>query len=109
MYRINNWINEGSDWIIELIKSQYINISTYRPLSERSYMDLPVEIKSPKKGLTTSKTKMKNVFYAVMLDIIILSKNIQKEFKKLTKNLLKNLIMMELSFHCKKKISTKLK
>ena len=28
LYRTDIWINEGSGWIIELIKSQYINIST---------------------------------------------------------------------------------
>ena len=28
---IDVWINYGSGWIIELIASQYINISTYRP------------------------------------------------------------------------------
>ena len=32
LYRIHNWINEGSGWIVELIESQYINISTYGPL-----------------------------------------------------------------------------
>ena len=42
---IDNWINEGSDWIIEFIESQYINISTYRPLSGSSYMDLPFKSK----------------------------------------------------------------
>ena len=26
LYKTDNWINEGSGWIIELIKSQYINI-----------------------------------------------------------------------------------
>ena len=46
---IDNWIDEGSSWIIEFIQSQYIYISTYRPLSERSYIDLPVELKTPKK------------------------------------------------------------
>ena len=43
LYRIDIWINEGSGWIVESIESQYINISTYRPLSGSSYMDLPVE------------------------------------------------------------------
>ena len=33
LYRIDNWINKGSGWIVELIESQHINISTYRPLS----------------------------------------------------------------------------
>ena len=29
LYTIDAWINEGSGWIVESIKSQYINISTY--------------------------------------------------------------------------------
>ena len=41
LYMIDNWINKGSGWIVESIKSQYINISTYRPLSGRSYISLP--------------------------------------------------------------------
>ena len=47
LYLIDVWINEGSGWNVESIESQYINISTYRPLSGSSYMDLPVELKSP--------------------------------------------------------------
>ena len=68
LYMIDVWINNGSGWIIELIESQYINISTYRPLSGSSYMNLK----------------------KFMLNILILQKNIQKELKKLTKKLLKN-------------------
>ena len=49
LYMTDNWVNEGPGWIIELIKSQYINISTYRPLSGSSYMDLPIELRSPRK------------------------------------------------------------
>ena len=49
LYRIDNWINEGSGWIFEFIESQYINASTYRPLSESSYIKLPVELKVQKK------------------------------------------------------------
>ena len=49
LYRIDNWINEGSGWIAEIIKSQYINISTYRSLSTRFYKKLPVELRNPKK------------------------------------------------------------
>ena len=49
LYRIDNWINEGSDWIVELIESQYINISTYRPLTGSFYVKLPAELKSSKK------------------------------------------------------------
>ena len=49
LYMIDVWINNGSGWIIELIESQYINTSTYRPLSGSSYMELPVELKVQKK------------------------------------------------------------
>ena len=77
---IDNWINEGSGWIIEFIESQYINISTYRPLSRSSYMSLPIELRSPRKALINVKNKDKKVFYGVMLDISILQKNIQKKF-----------------------------
>ena len=38
---------------------------------------------------------MKNVFYGIMLAILMLQKSIQKEFKKLTRKLLKNSIMIE--------------
>ena len=59
---IDNCINEGSGWIIALIESQYINISTYRPLSGSPYMDLPVELKSPRKGLIYIKNKDQKCF-----------------------------------------------
>ena len=49
LQRIDNCINEGSGWIVELIKSQYINVSTYRPLSGSSYVKLPAELRSSKK------------------------------------------------------------
>ena len=49
LHRIDNWINEGSGWIIESINSQYINISTYIPLIGSSYVKLPVELRIPKK------------------------------------------------------------
>ena len=39
--RIDNWINEGSGWVIESIEVAYINISFYSPLSGSTYMKLP--------------------------------------------------------------------
>ena len=32
LYRIDNWINDGSGWIIESIEAQYVNISVYSSL-----------------------------------------------------------------------------
>ena len=54
---IDVWINNGSGWNVESMESQYINISTYRPLSESCYMDLPVELRIPRKGLINIKSK----------------------------------------------------
>ena len=71
LYRIDNWINEGFGWIVELIKSQYINISTYRPLSGGSYVKLPVKLRSSKKGLINIKNNDQKCFYGVMLGILI--------------------------------------
>ena len=82
LYLIDIWINEGSDWNVESIESQYINIFTYRPLAEGSYISSPVELKNPRKGLIKIKKKLKNVFDGVMLGILILQKSIQKELKK---------------------------
>ena len=78
LYKIDVWINKGSEWLVESIESQYINISSYRPLSGSSYMDLPVKLKSPRKGLIDIKQKYQNVFFGAMLGLLILQKNIQK-------------------------------
>ena len=72
LYRIDNWINVGSSWINEFIKSQYINVSTYRPLSASSYIKLLAELRSSKKGLINIKNNhQKCFFYGVMLGILI--------------------------------------
>ena len=108
LYMINVWINNGSGWIIDLIKSQYINISTYRPSPGSSYMDLPVELRSPRKGLINIKNKDKKCFlWCHVRHINPLKEHPEKKTDK--KKLLKNLIMMKLSFLYKKKILKRLK
>ena len=77
---IDVWVNNGSGWNVESIESQYINISTYRPLSGSFCIDLPVELRSLRKGLINIRNKDEKCFYGVMLDILILQKNVQKEF-----------------------------
>ena len=51
LFRLDNWINEGSEWVIERINDQYLNISQYAPLVGSSFIELPKELKNPKKGL----------------------------------------------------------
>ena len=60
--RTDNWTNERSGWIFELIKSQYINVSTYRPLLQSSYIKLPADSRSPKTGLIYIKNNDQKCF-----------------------------------------------
>ena len=62
LYRIDAWINEGSGWIIESIESQYINILAYKPLVGSSYIDLLIELRSPRKRLINIKNNDQNCF-----------------------------------------------
>ena len=125
MYLINVWINKGSGWIVESIESQYINISTYRPLSGSYYMDVSVELRSPRKGLINIKNKDQNFLWCHVRhinpskehperitkeDINLLSiLLVQKKLHQKIKSLLVILIMLEFSFPCKKKVLVKLR
>ena len=51
IYRIDNWISEGSGWFIKEIQNQYLNVSAYSPFIGSTYMELPNELKISKKGL----------------------------------------------------------
>ena len=91
LHKIHNWINAGSGWIIDLIESQYINVSTYRPLTRGSYIKLPVELKSPKKGLINIKNNDQKCFlwgYVGHVNLVkIYPERITREDKKLVNNL----------------------
>ena len=69
LYRIDNWINEGSGWVIESIDAEYINISIYSPLSGSSYIKLPVKLRNSLKGLINIKNMTINAFFGVISDI----------------------------------------
>ena len=83
LYRIDAWIKKGSGWITESIKLQYINISAYKPLVGSSYIDLPIELRSPRKRLINIKNNDRKCFLLCHVRYIILHKSIQEEFKKL--------------------------
>ena len=63
LYRTDNWINEGSDWVVELIESQYTNVSNYRPLQGSSYVKLPTELKGSNKGVISIKNNNQKCFF----------------------------------------------
>ena len=54
---IDKWVSEGSGWVIGRIDSHYINVTLYKPLNGSSYIELPTELRNPKKGLINIKNK----------------------------------------------------
>ena len=54
---IDKWVPEGLGWVIDRIDSHYINVTTYKPLHGSSYIELPTELRNPKKGLINIKNK----------------------------------------------------
>ena len=59
---INKWVSEGSRWVIDRIDSHYINVTTYQPLNGSSYIELPMKLRNPKKGLISIKNKDNECF-----------------------------------------------
>ena len=61
-YRIDNSINEGSDWGVESEYREYVNISIFSPLSESAYIELPRRLRSSMKGLINIKSNANKCF-----------------------------------------------
>ena len=59
---IDKWVSEGSGWVIDRIDSHYMNVTTYTPLHGSSYIELPTELKNPKKGLINIRNKDNECF-----------------------------------------------
>ena len=51
-FDIDNWIKEGSGWIIESIEARYVNMFIYNPLIGSTYIELPDKLKNLMNGLS---------------------------------------------------------
>ena len=108
LYRIDAWINRGSGWIIELIESQYINISTYRPLAGSSYIDLPIELKHPRKELINIKNNDQQCFLCCHVRHINLVKDHPGRIKNVDRDFANNLNYDEIEFPVEEKDFSKI-
>ena len=95
LYMIDVWINNESGWNVESIESQYINISTYRPLSGSSYMNLPVELRNSRKGLINIKSKEQKCFLWCHVRHINSAKEHPERIRKVDKKLVKHITNQE--------------
>ena len=83
---------------VESIESEYTNISIYRPLSGTSYVDLPVELRSPRKGPINIKNKDKKCFLWCHVRHISPSKEHPERTFKVDKKIAKTLDYDETEF-----------
>ena len=95
---IDVWINNRSGWNVESVESQYINISTYRPLTGSSYIDLHIELKSPRKGLINIKNKDQKCFLWYHVRHINPSKEHPERILKIDKKIAEKLNYKEIEF-----------
>ena len=82
---IDKWVSEGSRWVIDRIDSHYINVTTYKPLHGGSYIELPTELRNPKKGLINIKNKYDECFRCCHIRNLTHKRKILRELRKRTK------------------------
>ena len=114
LYRIDNWINQGSGWIIESIEEFYLNISSYSPLIGIAYINLPSELQHSMKGLINVQNNDNKCFlWCHVKHLNLIDKNPQIITKK-DKELVSKLDYEEINFpisnedFCKIKVQNKI-
>ena len=104
LYRIDNWTNEGSGWLIEYMDGEYIDISIYSPLSGSSYIELHDKLRNSMKGLINIKNNVNMYFILYHNRHLNTLKTHTERKKKPIKICLMILIMKEMNFLSLKKI-----
>ena len=93
LYRIDNWINEGSGWKIESINGEYVNIFLYSPLIGNTYIELPDKLQNPMNGVINIKNNDDKCLIWCHIRHLNLVKIILKGSQKKIEKLLMILIM----------------
>ena len=82
---IDKWVSEGLRWAINHIDSHYINVTTYKPFHGSSYIELPTELRSSKKGLINMKNKDEECLRWCHIGHLNHKLNTQRELRKRTR------------------------
>ena len=43
-------LRNGSDWMLDVLNTHYLNFSRYQPITAETYIDLPPDLKKKKRG-----------------------------------------------------------
>ena len=84
LYRIDNWINQGSGWIIQSIEGFYLNVSSYSPLIGTTYINLPSELRHPMifNDINIQNNENKCFLWCHVRHLNLIDKNPQKNNKE---------------------------
>ena len=83
LYRIDNWMNHRSGWIIKSIEGFYLNVSSYSPLIGNKYIELPDKLKNSRKGLINIQNDDNKCFlWCHVRHLNLIDKNPQRIRKK---------------------------
>ena len=106
---IDNWVNEGSGWIIESIEVQDVNVSIYIPLIGSTYIELPDGFKNPMKGLIKIKNNDNKYFLWCHIKHLNLVKRHPETITKEDKKMIRDIDYEGTQFSVSKKIIAELK
>ena len=95
---IDKWVSEGSGWVIDRIDCHYINVTTYKPLNGSSYIELPIELQNPAKGLINIKNKGDECFRWCHIRHLNLQKTNPQRIKRVDKQFIEGLDYTNIEF-----------
>ena len=95
---IDTWISGSSGWRVHSILNNFINLTKYKPLNGSSYIELPLELKNPKKGLINIKNKDNECFRWCHIRKINPQDKYPERVKKVDREMVKKLDYSDISF-----------
>ena len=84
--------------VIDRIGSHYINVTTYKPLNGSSYIELPIELQNPAKGLINIKNKDDKCFRWCHIRHLNLQKANPQRIERIDKQFIEGLDYTNIEF-----------
>ena len=105
---IDKWVSEGSGWDIDRIDSHYLNVTLYKPLNGSSYIELPTELRNPRKGLISIKNQDNECFRWCHIRMVNPTNKHPERVKKEDKEMIEKLDYSGIEFPISKKDYSKI-
>ena len=100
---IDKWVSKGSGWVTNRIDSHYLNVALYKPLNGSSYIELPTELRNPKKGLINIKNQDNECFRWCHIRMVNPTNKHPERVKKEDKEMIEKLDYSGIKFPISKK------